>query len=374
MRIALVGPYPEERGRIGGGVEAGFVNLVDGLVSLGGDELHVVTLTHAAASSSETAGSGVHVHRLASPRRLNNLTFYRSTRRALSALLDELRPDVVHAQDALGYGYVCLKASRSVPVVVTVHGIVRETRKALTRPRDRLQASLAGVAVERYCIRHAPHLLQSTPYPGEYFDGEIRGRIVDIPNAASERFFALEPAPEAGRVVFAGVVGRGKRVVDLVEAVARVPAASVRIAGPMPDAEYARELADRVQALRLAGRVELLGSLATEELTEEFRRASVLVLPSQQETSPFVIAEAMAAALPVVATRVGGIPHLVDDGRTGFVVDVGDVDALAQRVSELVDDEARRRSFAAAARAAAQEFRPAAVAARVRSVYDEVVG
>jgi len=373
VRVALVGPYPEEPQRADGGVEAAFVNLVHGLASLGGLELDVVTFAHAAASAHDSGDGGVRIHRLASPRRFNNVTFYRSLRRALAGLLGELRPDVVHAQDALGYGYVCLKAARQVPVVVSVHGIVRETRKALTRPRDRLQVAIAGVAVERYCIRHAPYLLQPTPYPQEYFGREIRGRIVDVGNAVADRFFALEPAPEQGRVLFAGAISRGKRVLDLVEAAARVPGASLRIAGPTTDAEYARELADRVQALRLRDRVELLGQLPAERMTEEYRRAALLVLPSGQETSPMVIAEAMAARLPVVATRVGGVRHLVDDGRTGFLVDVGDVDALARRISELVGDESTRRSFAAAARSGAERFTTRAVATRVRAVYEEAV-
>jgi len=83
-----------------------------------------------------------------------------------------------------------------------------------------------------------------------------------------------------------------------------------------------------------------------------------------------VVAEAMAAAVPVVATQVGGVPHLVDDGRTGLLVDVGDVPTLARRISELLSDETRRRDFSRAARSRAEDrFRAVTVAARVRDVY-----
>jgi glycosyltransferase involved in cell wall biosynthesis len=87
-----------------------------------------------------------------------------------------------------------------------------------------------------------------------------------------------------------------------------------------------------------------------------------------------VIAEAMAAAVPVVATRVGGVAHLVQENRSGYLVEVGDIDTLAQRIGALLADERTRASFAAAARSAAAQFRPAAVAARVRAVYQEAVG
>jgi len=372
VRVVLVGPYPAEPGRFSSGVESSFATLLAGLASLEDLELDVLTFTRG-GESLFTDTNGVRVHRLATPQRFNNLTFYRESRRLVAHVLDKLRPEVVHPQNTLAYGYVCLRAARQVPVVVTVHGIVREERKLLTGRRDRLQVSLAGVAVERYCIRHARYLVQSTPYPKEYFGREIRGRIFDVGNAAPDSLFALEPAPEQGRVLFAGAVGPRKRVHDVVDAVARIPGASLRIAGGMRDRSYAAALVARIRALELEDRVELLGSLTAERMLAEYQQASVLVLPSAQETSPLVIAEAMAAGVPVVATRVGGVPHLIEEGRTGFLVEVGDTDALAQRLGELLRDERSRRAFALAARSRAQQFRPTAVAGRVRAVYEEAV-
>ncbi|HZT53611.1 MAG TPA: glycosyltransferase family 4 protein [Gaiellaceae bacterium] len=371
MRVALVGPYPASADRPAGGVESSFVNLLSGLASLDGLELAVVTFAPGEADPPPS-DAGIRVRRLPAPRRLNNVTLYRTARRLLRSTLAELRPDLVHAQDALGYGYVCLRAAR-VPVVVSVHGIVRETRKQLRRPRDRLQAALAGVAVERFCVRHARYLLQPTPYPQAYFGSEIRGRVVEVGNPVAERLFAVEPAPEPGRVLFAGAVVPGKRVLDLVEALARVPGASLRVAGGAPDPAYAAAVAARARALGVDDRLELLGRLDAGRMLEEYRRAAVLALPSAQETSPMVVAEAMAVGVPVVATRVGGLPHLVEEGRTGFLVEAGDVAALADRIGVLLADAGTRTELASAARARAERFRPAAVAARVHAVYEEAL-
>jgi glycosyltransferase involved in cell wall biosynthesis len=373
VRVALVGPYSSP-GRAKGGVESSFQNLLAGLASHGDLTLDVLTFAQAATPGDGADANGVRVHRLAAPKRFNNLTFYRGSRRVLGCALEELRPEIVHAQDALGHGYVCLRTVRNVPVVVSVHGIVRETRNQLTSPRDRLQVTLAGVAVERYCVRHAEFLLQPTPYPEEYFGEEVGGRIVDVGNAVADGLFALDPRPEPGRVLYAGGITPGKRVLDLVEAASRVPEVSLRLAGGAPEPAYATAVARRIRTHDLEGRVALLGQLDTGQMLDEYRRAAVLVLPSAQETSPMVIAEAMAAGVPVVATRVGGVPHLVEDGRTGVLVTVGDIDALAQRLTELLGDERTRRSFAAAARSRAEQFRVATVAARVRNVYEEAVG
>lgn len=371
MRVALVGPYSEP-GRPAGGVESSFVNLLTGLAAFGDLELDVVTFTDGPASPKVPGVNDVPVHRLPAPQRLNNLTFYRARRRALRQALDQLRPEIIHAQSALGYGYSCLKEARHIPVVVTVHGIARETRKLLTDSRDRFRA-LAGVAVERYCIRHARYLMQPTTYPQEYFGHEIRGRIFEVGNAVPDSLFAIEPTPEPGHVLFAGALTPAKRVHDLIDVAARVPNAILRIAGGTRDSRYAAALADRVREQGLENRVTLLGPLSSEQMRDEYRRASVLVVPSAQETSPMAIAEAMAAGIPVLATRIGGIPHLVEEGCTGFLVEVGDTDALARRLSELLDNEDIRRVFAAEARSRADRFRPAAVAARVHAVYLEAV-
>jgi glycosyltransferase involved in cell wall biosynthesis len=130
----------------------------------------------------------------------------------------------------------------------------------------------------------------------------------------------------------------------------------------------------RVRDLGLEERIEMLGALSVDEMIEEYRHASVFILPSAQETSPLSIGEAMAVGVPVVATRVGGIPYLVDEGVTGHLVDVGDVASLGERVSALLADGERRDAVARAAAAAAERrFRPAAVAARVRDLYEEAL-
>ncbi len=168
------------------------------------------------------------VHRLLPPTRFNNLMFYRSSRQALAQALEKLQPQVVHAPDAPRHGYVCLKTVRQAPVVVSFHGISRETRK---------------------------------------------------------------------------------RVLDLIEALARLPEASLRLAGRTPDRGYTAAVAKRIPDLGLGDRAMLLGQLEAGGMLDEWRQAVV--------------------------------------------------------------EERTCEAFAAGAREHAQQFRARAVAARVRSVYEE---
>ncbi|MEI9941321.1 MAG: glycosyltransferase family 4 protein [Pseudomonadota bacterium] len=89
------------------------------------------------------------------------------------------------------------------------------------------------------------------------------------------------------------------------------------------------------------------------ELLELFRTADIFVLPTRADCYSLVCMEALASGLPVVTTRVGGIPDIIQDGKTGHLVDADDGDALAAALKGLCDDPARRREMSIASRAAA---------------------
>lgn len=378
LRVVLVGPVSLDPDRVGGGVETSFANLVEALAARSDVEPHVLTFDRGAGTLASAKRGGATVDFLPTSARFNNLTLYRGDRKALRTAFDALQPDVVHGQDAIGYGFATLKAARELPVVLSVHGIVREELKHLPRFVDRVRTGTLRVAVERYCVRHASYLVQPTPYAEEYFGSEIRGRIVDVGNPIGDQFFETEPCPEPLRLLYVGAVMQRKRLLDLIEALGRarssLPGLELRVAGAVTDAPYGRAVAARVEALGLRDAVTMLGGQSPDEVLEEYRRAALLVLPSGQETSPMVIGEAMAMGLPVVATRTGGVPYLVDQDRTGWIADVGDVEGIAGGIVRILGDEGRHAAFAAAARAeAAERFRAAAVAERVVAVYRQAI-
>ena len=99
----------------------------------------------------------------------------------------------------------------------------------------------------------------------------------------------------------------------------------------------------------------------------------VLALPSYTEGLPNVVLEAFAAAVPVVATAVGGTPEVIDDGVSGSLVPAGDPVALANRLLDLLADEGRRQAMGAAGRQCVREsFTFAAQARRYLQLFDEL--
>jgi glycosyltransferase involved in cell wall biosynthesis len=178
-----------------------------------------------------------------------------------------------------------------------------------------------------------------------------------------------EPAPASDPFVVgtAAILHHLKGLDVLVEACARVDRPLVlRIVGEGPTR---REL--ERQARRLGVRVEFVG--AVEDARDHIAGFDAFVLPSRGENLPISILEAMAAAVPVVATKVGGVPELLDDGRAGLLVDPEDAEALAEAITTLISNPERRRDIArAGAIRAERHFDADEVSRRLVALYREV--
>ncbi len=376
MRVAMVGPFPLEPERFGGGVERAASILLEGLITFDDMEIHAVTCSTALTEPRLVEHNGVIYHYLPSRGRLETLTLYAADRRKVHRVLRDIDPDLVHAQDAHKYGYICLQAG--YPLVMSLHGIAKEERKHFNTIRDKLRATMMSLLVERHCLRNAPYLIQPTRYPEQCLGQWITGKAYDIANPVATKFFDLDSIEEEGRLLFVGSVIPRKRPLDLVKALSRVrdqvPYVTLRIAGRTSDQEYLGTIREWIESHDLEPNVRILGSVTEDQLLGEYQRCVLLALPSVEETSPIVIAEAMAVGKPVVATRVGGVAYLVDDGQTGFLVDVGDIDALSSRILTILSNDGLRSSMKKAAREKADlNYRSEIAAARVRQVYQEAV-
>jgi len=376
IRVALIGDFPSRADRVTGGVQAAFVYLVRGLVDIEDLDVHVLTFGDPATWDALTASvPGATFHRLPPFQRFEFARNFRTYQRTIDALLGGLGPDVVHAQGATDHAYVALRSG--IPVVITVHGVQGEDRRHQPTLSTRLRKQVYAATIERYNLRHTRYLIAIGTYVTDYFAPLLAPevRVFRIANAVDQSFFELDHRPVGGRILFAGRVNRRKRPLDLVTAFARiapvVPKAELRLAGDLlGEPETVAEVRRVIDASGIAGRVHLLGSLSEAEIRAEFAQADVLVLPSGQETTPMVIAQAMAVGMPVVATRVGGVAEMVDDGRSGALVDVGDVDGLADAMARILAEPATAAAMGAAGQAIARaDYTQAAVSAATAEVY-----
>lgn len=186
-------------------------------------------------------------------------------------------------------------------------------------------------------------------------------------------FRPVAPEPTLARLSDAPLllwVGRlqpWKGVDVAIRALRQIPRAHLVIVG---DGETRADLERLTRELGLADRVRFLGALPRERLPAMYAAADLLLATSfASETFGIGLVEAQACGLPVVASRFGGFPEVIDEGRTGLLVPPRDPAALAEAVCSLLDDPARRRAMAAAAPEWAAQFSWSAVADRVEAAY-----
>lgn len=379
LRLAILGDYPLDPGKIGGGVEAVIVYLLQGLRQFEDLDLHVITLREDVAQLTVRQHAGVTAHYVPAAYQLGNLTFFIRNKLRLRRVLRDLRPDLIHAHIAGTYSEVAF--SLGLPAVLTPHGI-RYREAALKRgfmnrwvryPLSRRE-ELVGLQV-------ASHIISISPYILDEFAGSLRAQVHPIENPINDAFYQIADDVQPGRLLFAGHVSARKGVLALIRALpqvrARCPHVQLHLAGEVVhdyDPDYFPQIQAVIREHQLEPHVRFLGHLGETDLLREYAQCSVFVLPSRQETAPMVIEQAMAAGKPVVATRVGGVPHLVADGETGLLVDVGDEAGLADALARLLADDALRTRMAARARQAAeQRFRADAVARQTYAVYQQIL-
>jgi glycosyltransferase involved in cell wall biosynthesis len=202
---------------------------------------------------------------------------------------------------------------------------------------------------------------------------EVPGsRTVVIPNPVDIPAWSASLAALPPQVLYLGVLVERKGVLDLVHAWARVvarhPEARLVLAGSGMETPV-KELA---RSLGVEGSIEMPGWIGPDERARLLRTSWVFTLPSHLEAMPMAVLEAMAAGLPVVATRVGGIPTAVTHGTNGFLVDPRDPVGLAQALDTLLSDASLRRAMGRASRARAHEhFSPERIVPRIEALWLE---
>jgi len=226
----------------------------------------------------------------------------------------------------------------------------------------------AVTAVSRFMAEEAKHSLG------------INKEVRVIPNFVDTEIYSPAPCelmeqPERDIVVahvsnFRAV----KRVDDLIYAMCMVtktaPQAKLTLIGDGPERHRVERLIDKMDLRR---NVVLTGYRS--DVPELLRCADTLVLPSETESAPLTILEAMSTGLPVIATDVGGIPEIVDDGRNGFLVPLKHPEDIAERILELHGDREKLRRMGAAARETILErYSTETVVQQYLEVYERVTG
>jgi glycosyltransferase involved in cell wall biosynthesis len=328
--------------------------------SLGGGERHVIDLANALTRRGHEvfvalAPSSPIVEKLIDlpPENVTQLpmrnAFNISTASRLTRFIRERRIEIVHAHIARDYPLAALVSARgSAQLILTRH----------------LLFPLNGV--HRLILRRAKSVIAVSGAVAESLTRARifrRDQIVVINNGIDvDHFSRNQPIAAARKRLCVGTVGQLapiKGQEDFIRAAAILCAkrsdVDFVIAGEdkLRSGKHRIGLASFIAELGLTQRVQLLGWI--EDLSELLSTFDVFVSPARSESFGLSIVEAMAAGVPVIATASGGACEIIDPGVTGLLVPIAGVTPMADAISSLLDDPARRESLAENARRVARE-------------------
>lgn len=384
MRVFQV--YNEQRNRFGG--EPVVVDATMRLLAQNGHEPRLVT------KSSRVLENSIIKRLCASWGGVYNIPVHHEMRR----LLKEERPNIVHVHSLYPmFSPSILVACRreGVPVVMTVHSHIltcptwyhfyegkvceacvggHEYRCVLKNCRKNILESAAyalrSTVARRVRLFHdnVSLLIVMTEFArGKLLEAGFRkDQIVVVPNPASVKDSATNPS--AGQyVAYAGRLSPEKGVDTFLAAAERLPNVPFKIAG---DGPLLSEMVSRAPS-----NVEFLGRLGSDDLREFYGRARLAVVPSVWfEQFPIVILEAMARGLPVIASRIGGLPEIVEDDVTGLLFEPRNAEDLVQQVRLLWEDpELCNRMGASGRQKVMREYTEDAYYRNLMAVYQTAV-
>lgn len=346
---------------LGGGAGNATAHICRELVRLG-CTVEVLT-TRFGDSPAQEERDGYVVHRVrAWRRRLDRSSPAEMASFTVSAALPALviarrfRPDVLHVYFGMPTGPLgkLIKLATGTPYLLSLRGgdvpgflpgLLGKFHRVLGPLNSWVWSGASAIVANSAGLRDLAQAQMGLPV-------ELAPNGVDLTAFKTER---RGTSPRPIRILFAGrLVEEQKGVRFLLQALAGLEQpAQLEVVGAGPGEEQLREVAD---SLGLNGKVQFPGWVAREQMPDRYAQADVFVFPSFEEGMPNVVLEAMASGLPVVATDIYAHRGLVEHGKNGFLVPVGDAEAIRHALETLAGDAALREKMGHASRSKAEEY------------------
>ena len=372
LKVVMVAhDFPLQTGALDGGVTAATFYLASALQDTGEIELDILRPFAPSRFQGTIEVAGLRVHALNFPSwQPKNLHSLWTVRDSVRKRLRRICPDVIHVQNHT------VIASGLAPerTVLTIHGIWE--KDVLFRGRGRLLKSKLIGLMDRRARNGVRNFISISPYTRQQVTPNPAHKFWDIANPVSPQFFDIKREPRPGVVFCAARISELKNTGGLIRAFASVakllPQAELRLAGSGGDGVYLQQCRRLADSLQVANRVNFLGILDVGQMRRELAQAGCFALCSFQENAPVAIGEAMAAGVPVLASDVGGVACMVEDGVTGRLVKPQDNDGIIRTLAQLLGEDNLPAMGAAAREKALKEYHCVAVARKTLAVYKEL--
>ena len=345
--------------------------LLEGLKQCPEIELHIISCVRQPVRVPERLAENTFFHTVQVSRWAYLRTAYLPCVLKIRRRLRRIRPDIVHGQGTERYQGLAAAYS-GFPSIITIHGNIRVIVKQFGG--SPFFFHWLSARLEPLAIRKTAGILCLSRYAREQVQGLAR-RTWLLPNAVSGAFLDVVPAPAREPTLLCiANIDRRKNQNALIHALDPIASGSglrlVFLGRLDQTSQYGAEF---VSLVRERPWCSYAGFKAGDDLRAQLRTGHMLVLPTLEDNCPMVVIEAMAAGLPVAASKVGGIPDLIEHDVNGLLFDPNDGEAIRAAVFQLLRDPPAARALATRAREhALKRYAPIEIARRHSAIYAEV--
>lgn len=347
MRILQIGQFPMSPDLIRGGVESSVYGLA----------------TEQAKSHAVFALDIPRLNGADSIERIGEVTVYRFRNMGqyqkdasgripdMLRIITSLQPSICHLHGTSPFNWTVFDSLRKIgiPVVVTVHGLINVEKKKLLRKHFSLKTLyqlIVQSSAERHILKSAKEVIVDT----EYVEKAIRAynlstvpHMTIIPQGIQDHFYHISCSDNSHEILSVGAISKRKGHLFLIQSFEKIcekiPDAHLTICGSMAESDYFMRIKEYLSASPYKYRISILTDVPKEELFDLYHKAHLFALHSQEESQGIALAEAMATGLPIVSTKVGGIPYVVSDGLTGLLSEYGDTLSFSFALEHLLTSQ-----------------------------------
>lgn len=296
-----------------------------------------------------------------------DVIYSKANEKLMEKALDEFKPDIVHInnfQRQLSASIIKPIKKRNIPIVFTAHdlqavcpnsamlrnGMICEECKngnykncfKYKCTKNSSLKSLLSVLEAKYYIKH--EIYEQFDYiisPSNFVANKIKEEKPKVKNIKTLYNFIeinkneKDELMDEGYALFSGRLSQEKGIINLINAFSNVKKGNLYIAGDGPEKKQIEKI---IKDNKMQKRIKLLGYLNTEDMQDTLRKCKFLVLPSVwYENCPFSIIEALAMGKPVVASKIGGIPELIEEYKTGYLYKYDDKNELTDSLNKMFE-------------------------------------
>ena len=352
MKIAILTYWGDK-----GGVYIHVMNIATRVSKLPDVDLHIVALSEKSCTN-ELFGGTAHFLKRAKSAGANY--FYNPF--LIRNKIMELDPDLIHIHTTINsHAMAALMLPKRYPIIVTIHQSIEDDIRNRLPPSTRRWIKLKiEPYLEKRLLKKAECIITPSPHMKEYYS-TVKNKISVVPNGID--FGEIENSNYAEMdtlhpsILFMGRLEKIKGVDILIRSIPfvanSIPDVHLYIAG---SGEEEGKLKHLVKKLDIGANVTFLGFVSEDEKWSYYKSTDLCVVPSVEEPFGIVLLEAMACGKPAIASNVGGIPYIVEDGKTGLLFECGDIEGLTEKVITLLQNKKMREKMGAAGLEKAKEF------------------